>query len=223
MNYTLIKDVLDLVAEFEIHNKDSKFHNDIKGFKSWIKSEENSGKKLIKEPDWEGKSNGRSPESFINTSLVHMNRYAKTYSKSAIYNSEFSTQEDFIYLIVLQSLGEMSKMELIKKNIHEKPTGIKIIDRLLDKKWIEQKVSKKDKRIRMVNITELGKNALKNQMDKIRQATKIVTGNLSWDEKMELIRLLQKLDDFHQPIYHENIDSESLLEMVYTNYLTTNN
>jgi hypothetical protein len=32
-----------------------------------------------------------------------MNRYAKAYSKSAIHGSEFSTQEDFVYLINLKA------------------------------------------------------------------------------------------------------------------------
>jgi hypothetical protein len=56
--------------------------------------------------------------------------------------------------------------------------------------------------------------ALEKQMDKIRQATSIVTGNLLHHEKMELIRLLNKLDDFHQSIYDKNIDTENLLSEV---------
>ncbi|MCC6722636.1 MAG: MarR family transcriptional regulator, partial [Bacteroidia bacterium] len=47
-----------------------------------------------------------------------------------------------------------------------------------------------------------------------RQATSIVTGNLLHHEKMELIRLLNKLDDFHQSIYDKNIDTENLLSEV---------
>jgi hypothetical protein len=41
--------------------------------------------------------------------LVHMNRYAKTYSKSAIAGSGFNTQEEFIYLINLKAFGSMTK------------------------------------------------------------------------------------------------------------------
>src|SRR5690554_5295977 len=90
------------------------------------------------EPYWEGKEKGRSPESVINTLIVHMNRYAKSYSKSAIYDSEFSTQEDFIYLINLKAFGAMTKMELIKKNIQEKPVGMQIINRLIENGWVDQ-------------------------------------------------------------------------------------
>ena len=79
MNYGLIKDVLDLVQEFEIEtNNNNHFETSIEGFKNWISTNNNT---VVNEPDWEGKENGRSAESVINTLIVHMNRYAKSYSK----------------------------------------------------------------------------------------------------------------------------------------------
>lgn len=215
MNYGLIKNILDLVQEFEIEtNNNNHFETSVEGFKNWISANNNT---IVAEPDWEGKENGRSAESVINTLIVHMNRYAKSYSKSAIFGSNFSTQEDFIYLINLKAFGEMSKMDLIKKNVHEKPVGMQIINRLINQGWIEQRNSKTDKRSKVISISETGLQALGNQMDKIRQATSIVTGNLSQNEKMELIRLLNKLDDFHQPIYDRNIDTDNLLREALKN------
>ena len=215
MNYRLVKDVLDLVQEFESQNEGStSYDTSVEGFKNWISTNNNT---IVNEPNWEGKENGRSAESVINTLIVHMNRYAKSYSKSAIVGSDFSTQEDFIYLINLKAFGEMSKMDLIKKNVHEKPVGMQIINRLINQGWIEQRNSKADKRSKVISISETGLQALGNQMDKIRQATSIVTGNLSQKEKMELIRLLNKLDDFHQPIYDRNIDTEDLLREALKN------
>ncbi len=221
MNYKLVKDSIDLIQEFEEElQKNSFYKNSITGFKQWI-ADKNELK--INEPDWEGKENGRSPDSVINTLLVHLNRYAKSYSKSAIYNSDFSTQEDFAYLINLQAFGEMSKMELIKKNVQDKPSGIQVINRLIKKGWVSQKASITDKRSKLITITSEGKKVLKNQMDKIRQASKIVTGNLSEQEKIKLIHLLQKLDTFHYPIYLENLNTSELLETVSAQYLNTKN
>lgn len=215
MNYRLVKDVIDLVQEFESQNEGStSYDTSVEGFKNWISTNNNT---IVNEPNWEGKENGRSAESVINTLIVHMNRYAKSYSKSVIYGSDFSTQEDFIYLINLKAFGEMSKMDLIKKNVHEKPVGMQIINRLINQGWIEQRNSKTDKRSKVISITESGVDALENLMDKIRQATSIVTGNLSHNEKMELIRLLNKLDDFHQPIYDKNIDTDNLLSEALKN------
>ena len=209
MDYKLLKDIIDLLKEFKTENDIThRFDVSVDGFKNWISS---NNQLIDSEPDWEGKENGRSAESVINTLILHMNRYAKSYSKSAIFGSDFSTQEDFIYLINLKAFGEMSKMELIKKNVHEKPVGMQIINRLITQGWIEQSNSLIDKRSKVISITSKGLLALENQMSKIRKATEIVTGDLTHTEKMELIRLLKKLNDFHQPIYDKNIETEHLL------------
>ncbi|UWX61262.1 MarR family transcriptional regulator [Chryseobacterium oranimense] len=221
MNYTLIKDLIDLLQEFEtkIQACPDLYPGNVQGFKSWIADNENAGQKEHpEEPYWEGKENGRTPESAISTLLVHLNRYAKTYSKSAISNSEFSTQEDFIYLINLKAFGEMTKMALIKKNIHDKPVGMLIIARLLRQGLIEQTDSELDKRSKLIRITERGLLILEKQMEKIRQATNIVAGNLNYHEKMELIRILNKLDSFHYPIFSRNIHSDQLINIIYDEY-----
>ncbi|MET3036859.1 MarR family transcriptional regulator [Chryseobacterium sp. NRRL B-14859] len=221
MNYTLLKDCVTLLEQFEsdIRQYPNTYPENIQGFKAWISDKEYTGQTgNPEEPYWEGKENGRTPESAISTLLVHLNRYAKTYSKSAISDSEFSTQEDFIYLINLKAFGEMTKMALIKKNIHDKPVGMLIIARLLRQGLIEQTESDVDKRSKLIRISERGVMVLERQMEKIRQATNIVAGNLTHKEKMDLIRILNKLDRFHYPIFSRNIHSDQLINTVYDEY-----
>lgn len=219
MNFGIIKDVIQLVEDFDSDNKEQIYSSDIEGFKNWITDEKISNDHhKDDEPSWDGKENGRSPESVISTLFVHLNRYAKTYSKSAIADSDFHTQDEFSYLINLQAYGSMTKMELIKKNIQDKSSGMMIINRLIKQGWIEQSDSDSDKRAKVLRITENGKLALENQMDKIRKASNIVSGNLNHSEKMELIRILDKLDKFHQPIFSKNTESQKLIETVYQDY-----
>ena len=219
MNYTLLTDVLQLIENFESAQKNkAHYGNDVYGFKQWIADAEGKKKKSNVAPNWEGKDRGRSAESVINTLIVHLNRYAKTYSKSAMVGSDFSTQDEFVYLINLQAFGPMTKMELIKRNIQEKPTGMLIINRLTKQGWVTQTDSSIDKRSKILEITDAGKLALNKQMDKIRMATNIVAGDLSSDEKAELITLLNKLNDFHNPIFSRNIDAPELLDTVAKQY-----
>lgn len=210
MKYRLIKELIDLAEVYEQHAAGDQETN-LDDFLIWA-AQQRGVRKDTPEPHWEGKENGRSADSVINTLIVHMNRFAKSYSKSAIWGSAFSSQEDFIYLINLQSFGAMSKMELIKKNVHEKTTGMQIINRLINQGWVQQTTDSKDKRAKLISITEKGLAALAEQMHKIRTATSIVTGNLTYTEKMQLIRLLNKLEDFHLHIYDKNHSPEMLLE-----------
>jgi DNA-binding MarR family transcriptional regulator len=214
MKYDILKNTINLLEEFEAENLLGKtYPDDVEGFKRWIVDTYKS-ESISNEPNWEGKENGRSAESVINTLIIHMNRYAKNYSKSAIFGSGFTTQEDFIYLINLKAFGEMTKMDLVKKNVHEKPAGMQVINRLIAQGWVNQTDSPIDKRSKVIKISEKGIAILESQMDKIRKATKVVTGNLTHHEKMELIRLLNKLNDFHKSIYDKNIEPEFLLNEV---------
>lgn len=214
MKYEMVKNVLKLLEQFELENAlHIKYQSNIEGFKDWVALDCRDDNKQI-DPYWEGKENGRSAASVINTLIVHLNRYAKSYSKSAIFGSEFSTQEDFIYLNILKDFGEMIKMDLIKRNVHDKPAGMQIINRLITKGWVDQANCDVDKRSKFLKINDKGLAVLERQMEKIRQASEMVTGDLTDNEKMELIRLLNKLNEFHMPIYDRNIESEYLLTEV---------
>jgi DNA-binding MarR family transcriptional regulator len=223
MNYQLIKEVIDLIEKFDTTVDTKSCSKGFNGFKRWIFDNEIERHSLNDDPDWDGKQNGRTPDSEISTLIVHINRYAKNYSKSAIHNSAFSTQEDFIYHINLKAFGSMTKTELIKRNIQKKPVGMQIINRLIQQGWIKQNDSTEDKRSKIISITAEGIDALENNIEKIRQASQIVSGNLSDHEKMQLIRILQKLDRFHQAIYSKNIDPTQLVDIAYNQFLHQNN
>lgn len=223
MGYTLLKDLIDLLEQFHKETGFPPEHTALDDFKSWLTKNGDGRQFLQAEPDWEGKQDGRSAESVISTLFVHVNRYAKMYSKAAMEDSQFSTQEEFIYLINLRAFGPMGKMELIKRNVQDKPVGMQIINRLLKHGWVEQRSSTTDKRRKIIAITDRGLGALEVQMPKIRRASQIVTGDLDHEEKIELIRLLTKLDRFHKPIFNSNIAQSNLLDMVFKDYLTHNN
>ncbi|TCO29102.1 DNA-binding MarR family transcriptional regulator [Pedobacter psychrotolerans] len=202
--YNLINELVTLVKTYE--GSGANQAEDLHAFRKWLNSHfEDDQSSSTADPDWTGKDNGRSADSVINTSLVHLYRYAKIHAKAAITDSAFSTPDEFIYLISLVSGGSMSKTELIKQNIHDKPAGSLIIKRLLDKGLIEQQSSDLDKRSRMVQVTPKGSDHLKQSMDKIRLASAQVTAPLSSKEKKDLITLLLKLENFHQAQLVEKI------------------
>ncbi|MPT32011.1 MAG: MarR family transcriptional regulator [Chryseobacterium sp.] len=215
MNFDLIKAVVELVRQFMEQNESKALYsNDIHGFTKWMNTCFRNNSEL-EDPTWIGKESGRSSESVINTLLVRIVRYAKSYSRSIVVNSMFSSQDDFIYLISLNSLGSMSKMDLIRHNVHEKPAGMLVINRLINNGWVEQTVSDKDKRIKLIQITKKGLDILDKHMNEIRKASKVVTANLTHPEQMILISILSKLDEFHYSVYRTDLDATDLLDKAY--------
>lgn len=213
VNFDFIKSVVELVQQFMEQNEGKAIYsNDLQGFTEWINVSHRDDSE--EEPDWAGKESGRSSDSVINTLLIRMGRYAKTYSRS-IGNSVFSSHDDFIYLISLKTRGGMSKMELIRHNVSEKSSGILIINRLIRNGWAEQTVSQEDKRTKHIQITEKGLDVLEEHMDEIRKASMVVVGNLSHSEQMLLIAILSKLDEFHDVFYRMHLETKDLLDVVY--------
>ena len=197
MYYDLITTLVTLVKQYE--QETNRNSQDVYLFGQWLNEyQRRQGHLSMLEPEWEGKSKGRSADSIINTSLVHVYRYAKLQAKAAIVNTSFSTPDDFIYLISLVSVGSMSKTALIKLNVHEKSAGIQIVNRLIKSGLVEQSPTETDKRNRMIQITEKGTQLLAESMVNIKKASSSVTEPLSHQDKMDLIRLLHKLENFHE-------------------------
>ncbi|WP_419870375.1 MarR family winged helix-turn-helix transcriptional regulator [Chryseobacterium sp. CT-SW4] len=213
MNFDLIKAVVELVQQFMEQNEgEAIYSNDLQGFTEWINDSHKDDSE--EEPHWLGKELGESSDRIINTLLIRMGRYAKTYSRS-IGNSVFSTQDDFIYLNNLKTIGAMTKMELIRRNVHEKSSGIVIINRLIRNGWAEQTISQKDKRTKHLQITEKGLTVLEEHMDEVSKVSRAVIGNLTHSEQMLLIAILSKLDEFHDSIYRMHLKSRDLMDMMY--------
>ncbi|HEY0055599.1 MAG TPA: MarR family winged helix-turn-helix transcriptional regulator [Pedobacter sp.] len=195
MSYSLYRELIILTEEFEKESLgDASIHN----FSNWLNNKVSTSYDTQDNLDWEGKKNGRSAESIINTSIVHLYRYAKIYGKQAIEKTPFSTLDEMIFLLNLLHHGDMTKKQLVDLNIQEKSTGIQIINRLLSAGFISEKLNDLDKRSKYVSISKQGIEALDINMDKIRDASRTVTGNLNEAEKSQLIRLLQKLEKHHQ-------------------------
>lgn len=202
MYYKLLIDLIELIKIYD-NESDTKTEN-VQNFSQWLNNYYGNSSTNT-EPEWNGKAKGRSADSVINTSLVHLYRYAKLHAKTAIINTDFSTPDDFIYLISLQAFGSMTKTSLIKLNVHEKSAGIQIVNRLINNGLVEQATVDTDKRNRMINITSKGIQQLNESMDNIRSASNKVTEPLTHQEKMDLIRILSKLENFHEEKYKKEL------------------
>lgn len=52
-----------------------------------------------------------------------------------------------------------------------------------------------------ITLTAAGRQTLEGSFHAMTKVTHIVSGNLSEEEKLQLLFILQKLHEFHQPIY----------------------
>jgi DNA-binding MarR family transcriptional regulator len=142
---------------------------------------------------------------FIN----YLFKFTKGYTKTALMNSSISTLDDFVFLASLGREESIRKVDLIKQNMMETPSGVEVIKRLIKNNLVEEFDDTQDRRSVRLKITDTGKKELYSIFAEMNKVGKVVAGNLSEQEIIQLHALLEKLFDHHQTL--RNVDfSEGL-------------
>jgi hypothetical protein len=143
-------------------------------------------------------------EAEIGKMVICLHRYSRLLIKKGLMNFPELVSEDFTYLYTLMEVESMTKIQLIEKNVHEKPTGLEVIKRLLKHGLVGERDDEMDKRSKRVFLTDKGKALFFATIEQMNKVSLIVTGNLTMEEKNQLHTLLRKLEDFHHPIFLSN-------------------
>ena len=155
---------------------------------------------------------GESVESAASKYIIYLYRYAKGYGKKLLKDTPLSSIDDVPYLLMLLFSGPSTKMELIQANVHEKTTGMEILNRLLRLGLVEQQFNPDDKRSRKLSISPEGQKLMLNLMNGMDTLSAIVSGNLQPRERINLLKMLHKLNDFHLQV-HQDAKEKSLAEI----------
>jgi DNA-binding MarR family transcriptional regulator len=160
---------------------------------------------------------GESVESASSKYIIYLYRYAKGYGKKLLKDTPLSSIDDVPYLLMLLFSGPSTKMELIQANVHEKTTGMEILNRLLRLGLVEQHFNLDDKRSRKLSISPEGQKLMLELMKGMDSLSAIVSGNLAPNERSTLLKILHKLNDFHLNVHQES--KEKSLEEIENEYL----
>ncbi|MEI6408024.1 MAG: MarR family winged helix-turn-helix transcriptional regulator [Bacteroidota bacterium] len=210
MKYELLQSLLPYLEEYEKTNPKTQ---DPQHFAVWLARQ--SGKQAPETSDKQVEA-GESTEVLIGKLLFFLTRYARAYSRKALEGSLLGSMDEFVYLATLQAYGVMSKTDLIYRNRHEKPTGMDIIKRLLALELIQQRDDVADRRSKLLEITEKGLATLGGLYGRMGLVSHLITGNLSKTERVDLLQMLEKLENFHQVVLAKtkNEPFEGLMRVV---------
>jgi MarR family transcriptional regulator, lower aerobic nicotinate degradation pathway regulator len=206
MNYDLLKEIVINLERFEQESEPKK--GSLKDFGLWLSEQQNADyqsnngvmevSNLVPE---DIKLTADQPEVVIGKLLTFLSRYLKIYFKKGLEGSLLTTGDDFSYLATLLNKGSLTKTELILLSAHEKSSGMEVIKRLLNNELIEQTDDEKDKRSKRITLSQKGMGVLMQSFEAMEKVGKIASGDLTNQEKNQLVYLLKKLDNFHNDIY----------------------
>jgi len=201
-SYALIHELLNLVETLETENNGREVSiQEFAGFllssvSSPVGELANSDARFGKEEMY-AQAIAYQLDNNIGRLFVYMSRYAKSYIKKTLEGTPLQTGEDFTALAILLTHEHLSKTELISYNLQEKTSGMEVIRRLVAAGLVRQWDNVEDKRGKHIGITGEGRKLLYRVFVEMGHVSKMITGNLTEAEKMQLLYLLQKLENFH--------------------------
>lgn len=219
--YELLRNLLDYLEDYEKGSD----KNDLKEFSIYLKERVFSGeipkpKKASSELKYTvGKKYQGLPEVEFSALVGTMYRFARHYIKKALDKGSLKTLDEFGFLATLVEEGPLNKSELINQHLMEISSGSEILKRLVKRGLIYELSDKKDKRGVLVDLTDLGKATIFSSFQEMYKVSKIVKGNLSHEDLIEMNFMLNKLKYFHWNIHEsdKNASIDTLLEKYASN------
>jgi MarR family transcriptional regulator, lower aerobic nicotinate degradation pathway regulator len=133
--------------------------------------------------------------------LGRIGKFASIYSKKALQESALNNLEDWLYLLCTWELGTPKKSELINALLSEFPSGIDVIKRMVAAGYLEEFPDDEDRRSKRVQITAAGIEKVQACLPQMGKVGQMALGLLSNTEKQFLVRILGRLDHFHEGHY----------------------
>ncbi len=141
-------------------------------------------------------------ESQIARAAGRLSKFVELELKNLAITIEMDTVEEIWYLGASLELKNPTKSDIIHHCISEFSSGIGVINRLINKKYLEEYPDEFDKRAKRLRITTKGKEKLFNVYPILENLVCDIYSPLTDDEKEIFYQILGKLEKHHQQKYN---------------------
>ncbi|HMJ71111.1 MAG TPA: winged helix DNA-binding protein [Cyclobacteriaceae bacterium] len=119
------------------------------------------------------------------------------YMRIALRDTDLPAIEDIMVCSALFQLGESRKTDVINHAMMEISTGTDILNRLIKKGFVHQRVDPDDKRSKLLTLTASGTSTLKKCFAKAGMAREFFLADLTETDKKLVAKILDPLQEKH--------------------------
>lgn len=204
MDYTVLKEIIALAEAYQQQTHAQRWQKE--QFVSWIINEANKS---------ELSSGGFVPsqDGLISMFIGIAYKYAQFYARRVFRNTEIYSLDDFAVLVSLFPDKEFKKIDVLRMCIQEKSSGNEVLKRLLREEMLQERENPVDARSKLLSLTDKGRTQYGLIQNGIQKMAGHIVGNLTTEEKNQLLQILMKLHQYHHPYFEEN-NEETLTQLL---------
>ena len=133
---------------------------------------------------------------------IHLSLWV--YMRIALKNTPLEAIEQFMFMAALNALGECRKTDVINHAMMEISTGTGILNRLIEKDFIHERVDPNDTRSKLLKLTKTGQAILIKCFKKSHMVREILFAGLTEDDKQLVVYLLDPVHEKHATLSIES-------------------
>ena len=134
-------------------------------------------------------------------SISRISRYHEFYIRKFLVDLPINNRLEYLFLKTVRQMHQAKKTDLINIHLVEYTTGMDTIKRLINNGFLTETSGQKDKRVKLLEITEKGLDILVLADKKVSDEKNMFLACISMNKWKKAIPVLDEIDRFHNSIY----------------------
>lgn len=194
-----------LVDEWEIYTEGN-HQLTLPNFSDWLHSKHGQPKTFDLPNEIQQEVANESLNNTVARFFGMLVQLSNVWTKLTFKTTPFRGFEDYGIAQFILHAGSPTKSMVTDSSMLERSTAFEVIKRLQKLDLIHEYADEKDKRTKRVKISRKGRTALKNADVRVDQISKLMMGDLTDGKKVDLLKILLRLTDFHANEYKKGLE-----------------
>jgi DNA-binding MarR family transcriptional regulator len=192
-----MKTVINLLEKFQEYSEKTSQEPNLHDFGVWLQATQRDNSRYTFD------KRGIPVDPMIGYYLGNLMGFSEAWSKLALESLPLKSLTDFGILKYVEQHKNPTKRMVAKHALAEETTIFEAIKRLIKIGLLSESANPDDKRSKLVSLTTKGQKVTNFATEKVFNLSRLLVGDLSEEEKQSLLSILEKLQKFHEHMYHQ--------------------